>query len=312
MSIVSVENLTRVYGSGETAVTALDGVSLTVDSGEFVAIMGPSGCGKSTLLHLIGGLDTPDSGTVRIVDTDLSALSDAERTRLRRREIGFVFQFFNLIPVLSAVENASLPLVLDGKSQKEADAKAAEWLEKVGLGDRMKNRPDQLSGGQQQRIAIARALAADPKLVLADEPTGNLDSHAADEVAGLLQQVASEWGRSVVMVTHDPRIAAFAHRLIVMSDGRILTDRETSGDAQAAAETARLLVETTAAAAESAPAGAAGGKAGDGVKADDAKAEKPSAKAAAPDQEATPKPRGDGPEDNEAPSKAEHDPSGKD
>jgi len=254
MPIVSVEKLTRTYGTGETAVRALDGVSLSVNAGEFVAIMGPSGCGKSTLLHLVGGLDKPDSGVVKIVDTDLSTLSDGDLTRLRRREIGFVFQFFNLIPVLSAIENAALPLVLDGKGRKETDAKAAEWLEKVGLGGRMNNRPDELSGGQQQRVAIARALAADPKLVLADEPTGNLDSKSADEVSELLRQVASEWGRSVVMVTHDPRIAAFAHRLVVMSDGRIVSDKETPGDGQAATETARLLIETaTATAAEATP-----------------------------------------------------------
>jgi putative ABC transport system ATP-binding protein len=242
MPIVEVDKLTRVYGAGETAVTALDGVSLSVNAGEFVAIMGPSGCGKSTLLHLIGGLDKPDSGSVRIGDTDLSTLSDGDLTRLRRREIGFVFQFFNLIPVLSAVENAALPLVLDGKGQAEANGKAEEWLDKVGLSSRESNRPDQLSGGQQQRVAIARALSADPMLVLADEPTGNLDSKAADEVAGLLRQVASEWGRAVVMVTHDPRIAAFAHRLVVMKDGRVVTDQETAGDGQTAAETARLLV----------------------------------------------------------------------
>ena len=280
MPIVEVENLSRVYGSGETAVTALDGVSLSVNSGEFVAIMGPSGCGKSTLLHLIGGLDKPDAGSVKVADTELAKLSDGDLTRLRRREIGFVFQFFNLIPVLSATENAALPLVLDGKGQKEADEKAEEWLDKVGLSSREDNRPDQLSGGQQQRVAIARALAADPKLVLADEPTGNLDSKAADEVAGLLQQVASEWGRAVVMVTHDPRIAAFAHRLVVMKDGRIVSDQETEGDGQTATETARLLVEM---------AGGADAKdEGDAKPADPAPAEP--APEAAPDAATAPEP----------------------
>jgi putative ABC transport system ATP-binding protein len=213
--------------------------------------MGPSGCGKSTLLHLLGGLDRPTSGTVTVADTDLSTLSDAELTRLRRREIGFVFQFFNLIPVLTATENASLPLVLDGVGQREADSKARGWLEKVGLGGRLRSTPDELSGGQQQRVAIARALAAEPKLVLADEPTGNLDSKSADEVAGLLKQVASQWERAVVMVTHDPRIAAFAHRLIVMSDGRIVSDHRL--EEGGAAEAARLLVEQ-AGLAEPAPA----------------------------------------------------------
>ncbi len=245
MPIVRVENLTKIYGSGPTAVTALDGTSFSVDTGEFVAIMGPSGCGKSTMLHLLGGLDRPDDGSVTIDEHDLSKLTDAELTRLRRREIGFVFQFFNLIPVLSATENAALPLVLDGVGQKEADAKASEWLVKVGLGERLNNRPDELSGGQQQRVAIARALVAEPKLVLADEPTGNLDSKSADEVAGLLKQVAAEWERAVVMVTHDPRIAAYAHRLIVMKDGRIVSDQKTEGDGSAAADAARLLVEQT-------------------------------------------------------------------
>ena len=246
MSIVSVENLTKTYGSGETAVRALDHVSFSVDRGEFVAIMGPSGCGKSTMLHLLGGLDRPTEGSVSIGDTDLSKLSDAETTRLRRREIGFVFQFFNLIPVLTATENAALPLFLDGKPQKDAEATARGWLERVGLGGRLRSRPDELSGGQQQRVAIARALAAEPKLVLADEPTGNLDSKSADEIAGLLRQVASEWDRAVIMVTHDPRIAAFSHRLIVMSDGRIISAHRHSEHGTEAAEVAQLLVEQAA------------------------------------------------------------------
>jgi putative ABC transport system ATP-binding protein len=243
MPIAQVEGLTKVYGSGDTAVTALDGVSLQVDTGEFVAVMGPSGCGKSTLLHLMGGLDEPSSGTVTIGDVELSTLSDKHLTELRRREIGFVFQFFNLIPVLNATENAALPLVLDGEGQGKADAQARTWLEKVGLGARLRAMPDEMSGGQQQRVAVARALAAEPKLVLADEPTGNLDTKSADEVAGLLRQVASEWDRAVVMVTHDPRIAAFAHRIVVMKDGRIVADQVTDGDGTKATEAARLLVE---------------------------------------------------------------------
>ncbi len=221
MAIIQAQELTKVYGVGETAVTALDRVSLSVEPGEFVAVMGPSGCGKSTLLHLLGGLDRPTQGTVSIDGQKLPDLSDTELTELRRRRIGFVFQFFNLIPVLNAVENAALPITLDGQRPADARARAVEWLTKVGLGDRQRHRPDQLSAGQQQRVAIARALVAEPALVLADEPTGNLDSRASDEIAGLLRQVANEWGRAVIMVTHDPRIAAYADRIIFLKDGAI-------------------------------------------------------------------------------------------
>ena len=214
MSLVQTENLTKVYGTGQTAVTALNNLSLSINQGEFVAVMGPSGCGKSTLLHLIGGLDTPTNGHVTIDGHKLSGLDDNHLTELRRRHIGFVFQFFNLIPVLTATENAALPLVLDGTKPAEANSKAKAWLERLGLADKLDKRPDQLSGGQQQRVAIARALTAEPSLVLADEPTGNLDSRAADEIAALLRQIADEWKRSVMMVTHDPRIAAYADRII--------------------------------------------------------------------------------------------------
>ena len=224
MSFISAVNLTKVYGSGDTAVTALDHVSLQVEPGEFVAVMGPSGCGKSTLLHLLGGLDRPTSGSVTIDGHTLSNLSDAKLTELRRHKIGFIFQFFNLIPVLNAVENAALPITLDGVSQTEARERAKEWLTRFGLSDRLGHRPDQLSGGQQQRVAVARALVADPALILADEPTGNLDTRASEEIAGLLRQVANEWGRSVVVVTHDPRIAAHADRIIFLKDGRIVDE----------------------------------------------------------------------------------------
>jgi len=221
MAVIQAEHLTKVYGEGATRVTALDRVNLSVNTGEFVAVMGPSGCGKSTLLHLLGGLDRPTEGSVAIDGRILSDLSDTELTELRRRKIGFVFQFFNLIPVLNAVENTALPVTLDGLRPAEARAKAVEWLTKVGLGDRQSHRPDQLSAGQQQRVAISRALVAEPALVLADEPTGNLDSRASDEIAALLRQVANEWGRAVVMVTHDPRIAAYADRIIFLKDGAI-------------------------------------------------------------------------------------------
>ena len=240
MSLIQAEQLTKIYGQGETAVTALDHVNLSVAPGEFVAVMGPSGCGKSTLLHLVGGLDRPTEGRVRIDGADLTTLDDARLTELRRRRIGFVFQFFNLIPVLDATENAALPLTLDGVKPAEARAKASEWLTKVGLGNRLRNRPDQLSGGQQQRVAIARALVADPALVLADEPTGNLDTRASDEIAGLLKQVSDAWGRAVVMVTHDPRLAAYADRIIFLKDGAIVDETRLSGNS---AEEARAVKE---------------------------------------------------------------------
>jgi len=224
MSLIQIKNLTKVYGKGDAAVTALDHVNLSVNAGEFVAIMGPSGCGKSTLLHLLGGLDRPTQGEVLIDGHTLSDLSDAALTELRRRKIGFVFQFFNLLPVLNTTENAALPLMLDGRRTNEAKAKAVEWLTKVGLGNRLGARPDQLSGGQQQRVAIARALIAEPSLVLADEPTGNLDTKASDEIASLLRQVSDQWGRSVVMVTHDPRIAAYADRIVFLKDGTIVDE----------------------------------------------------------------------------------------
>jgi putative ABC transport system ATP-binding protein len=224
MSLVRTENLTKVYGHGDTAVVALDHVSISVDAGELVAVMGPSGCGKSTLLHLMGGLDRPSEGSVMMDGKSLSSLSDNALAQLRRRKIGFIFQFFNLIPILDAVDNAALPLLLDGQNSAKAKQKATEWLQKVGLGSRLGNRPDELSAGQQQRVAIARALLTDPMLVLADEPTGNLDSRAADEIAGLLRQVAKEWGHAVLMVTHDPRIAAHADRIVFLKDGSVVNE----------------------------------------------------------------------------------------
>ncbi len=224
MSIINTENLTKTYGSGDTAVTALKSINVSVAPGEFVAIMGPSGCGKSTLLHLLGGLDKPSGGDVHLSGEALSTLSDDRLTEMRRRKIGFVFQFFNLIPVLDAAENAAMPLILDGVAPGKARAKATEWLEKVGLSNRLHNRPDQLSGGQQQRVAVARAMVAEPELILADEPTGNLDSRSSDEIAGLLRQVSDDWGRAVVMVTHDPRIAAYADRIIFLKDGEIVDE----------------------------------------------------------------------------------------
>jgi putative ABC transport system ATP-binding protein len=224
MALLQAENLTKIYGSGETAVIALNRVSLQVNPGEFVAVMGPSGCGKSTLLHLLGGLDRPSDGQVTVDGKGLASMKDDDLSKIRRKCIGFVFQFYNLIPVLNAVENAALPMTLDGASPAEAKKRAVDWLEKFGLGKRLQNRPDQLSGGQQQRVAIARALVAEPSLVLADEPTGNLDTRASDDIAALLGRVAKEFGRAVVMVTHDPRIAAYAGRIIFLKDGAIVDE----------------------------------------------------------------------------------------
>ncbi len=243
MAIIETRGLTKVYGSGETAVTALDAVDLSIAPGEFVAVMGPSGCGKSTLLNLIGGLDTPTSGSVEIDGSEISRMSDDEVTRLRRERIGFVFQFFNLIPVLDAVENAALPLLLEGMSSGDARAHAREWLTRLGLEDRLTSRPDQLSGGQQQRVAVARALVTEPALVLADEPTGNLDSKSSTDIALLLKQVSEQWGRAILMVTHDARIAAHAGRIVFMRDGRIVDDTPVTSmeSARSAMEKVGLL-----------------------------------------------------------------------
>lgn len=224
MSLITTSKLTKIYGSGATAVTALDHVSISIQPGEFVAVMGPSGCGKSTLLHLIGGLDKASQGSVSVDGHNLNDLDDDSLTKLRRRKMGFVFQFYNLIPVLTALENAALPVTLDGSQPAEAQKKAAEWLNRFGLGGRLSHRPDQLSGGQQQRVAIARALVAEPQLILADEPTGNLDTKSSDEIAGLLRQVSKELGRAVIMVTHDPRIAAYADRIIFLKDGKVVEE----------------------------------------------------------------------------------------
>ena len=250
MATIQTESLTKIYGSGLTAVNALDHLNLRVNSGEFVAIMGPSGCGKSTLLHLIGGLDRPTEGRVLIDGVSIAEMSDDDLTELRRRKMGFVFQFFNLIPVLNAVENAALPVTLDGVKADLAKAKSTAWLERFGLAGRLRNRPDQLSGGEQQRVAIARALVAEPSLILADEPTGNLDTRASDEITGLLRKIAAEFGRTVVMVTHDPRIAAYADRIVFLKDGRVVDEAAFSqieiDSAVEMDETARLHTEVVA------------------------------------------------------------------
>jgi len=218
----SVVDATKVYGKGATEVRALDGVTLDLAGGQFSAIMGPSGSGKSTLVHCVAGLDTLTSGEVRVGGVDLSRLDDKRLTLLRRDRIGFVFQAFNLIPTLTALENITLPATLAGRKPDKA------WLEvvvqTVGLGDRLAHRPSELSGGQQQRVAVARALAARPAIVFADEPTGNLDSHAGAEILAFMAQAARELGQTVVMVTHDPVAASYAGRVVFLNDGRIVDE----------------------------------------------------------------------------------------
>jgi putative ABC transport system ATP-binding protein len=220
--IVSAVDVRRIFGEGQAAVKALDGVTVDFPAGGFAAIMGPSGSGKSTLMHILAGLDRPTSGSVTIDGADLSRLDDGELTELRRDNVGFVFQFFNLLPVLSAEENILLPLRLAGRDPDPE--RLATLIDAVDLGDRLSHRPAELSGGQQQRVAIARALMAKPAVVFADEPTGNLDSHSSEEVLALLRRAVDEFGQTVVMVTHDPIAAAIADRVLVLVDGRIVRD----------------------------------------------------------------------------------------
>jgi putative ABC transport system ATP-binding protein len=222
---VEVQAVTKVFGAGEAKVEALRGIDLEVARGEFVAVMGPSGSGKSTLLHLVGGLDAPTSGRIRVGGEDLSALDDDALTLLRRRRIGFVFQAFNLIDVLTAEENVALPLVIDGTAEAEAHRRAREALELVDLAPRRAHLPRQLSGGEQQRLAIARALVSRPLLLLADEPTGNLDSTNSDQVMTLLRKLVDERGQTILMVTHNARHAAMADRLCRLRDGRVVEEQ---------------------------------------------------------------------------------------
>jgi putative ABC transport system ATP-binding protein len=233
MSIVHIEALTRVYGVAAQPVYALNEVNLAVDEGEFLAIMGPSGSGKSTLLYLLGGLDRPTSGKVYLRDADIAALDDNALSRLRRTELGFVFQFFNLIPVLTARENVAIPLILDGVPRPQALKQADDALARMGLSERGTHRPSELSGGQQQRVALARALVTTPAVILADEPTGNLDSQASDDVVQRLRQTADESRQTVILVTHDPRIAAYADRIIFLKDGKIVDENLLKGQGKA-------------------------------------------------------------------------------
>ena len=221
-AVVSGRDVTRRYGEGDTAVDALRGVSLDVPRGQLTAVMGPSGSGKSTLMHILAGLDSPTGGTVTIAGTTLSKLNDTELTKLRREHIGFVFQFFNLLPMLSAEENVVLPLSIAG--EKPEKAWVNELLEEVGLTDRRKHRPSELSGGQQQRVAIGRALVNKPTIIFADEPTGNLDSKTGGEILELLERSVRQLGQTIVMVTHDSRAAAIADRVLFLGDGLIVRE----------------------------------------------------------------------------------------
>lgn len=221
MSILQTEGLKKYYGAGNTLVKALDGVDLAVEQGEFVAIVGTSGSGKSTLLHMLGGLDRPTSGKVTVDGRDIFALKDEELTIFRRRKIGFVFQSYNLVPVLSVWENMILPIQLDGRAVDEAFVR--EVVATLGLEKKLQNLPSQLSGGQQQRVAIARALATKPAILLADEPTGNLDSKTSQDVLGLMKVTSQKFGQTMVMITHNEEIAQLADRIVRIEDGRIVT-----------------------------------------------------------------------------------------
>jgi putative ABC transport system ATP-binding protein len=229
-AVVAAREVTRRYGEGDTAVDALRGVSLDVARGELTAVMGPSGSGKSTLMHILAGLDRPTSGEVLIDGTSIGRLGDTELTKLRRKHIGFVFQFFNLLPMLTAEENITLPLSIAGEKAER------EWFEtlvgQVGLADRLSHRPAELSGGQQQRVAIARALVSRPTVVFADEPTGNLDSTTSEEILHLMRASVDDFGQTTVMVTHDPRAAAIADRILFLADGLVVRELGRSDPAE--------------------------------------------------------------------------------
>jgi putative ABC transport system ATP-binding protein len=226
--VVAAQALSRRYGAGDTAVDALRGVSLEIPRGHLTAVMGPSGSGKSTLMHILAGLDKPSAGAVQIDGIELTTLKDTDLTKLRRRHIGFVFQFFNLLPMLTAEENVLLPLSIAGAKPDRADF--TELMKRVGLDDRLTHRPSELSGGQQQRVAIARALVSKPTVVFADEPTGNLDSKTGGEILELLQGAVRGYGQTTVMVTHEARAAAIADRILFLADGRIVKELGRSNE----------------------------------------------------------------------------------
>lgn len=229
MEVAKLTDVTRVYKIGEVETRALNGVSLTIEDGEFTSLVGPSGSGKTTLLQLIGCLDQPTSGKVVIDGKDATNLNRNQRADLRKGTIGFVFQFFALIPTLTAYENVEMPLLLNGKNAAERKQRVTELLEAVGMTDRTNNRPDQLSGGQQQRVAVARALATDPKLILADEPTANLDTENGEQVMEIMKRLNKETGTTFVFATHDPRVIKYATRVVTLQDGLIVKDSKVNG-----------------------------------------------------------------------------------
>ena len=224
MEVIQLENVTKIYSIGEVETRALDGVSLSIEEGEFAALVGPSGSGKTTMLQLMGCLDIPNSGTVRINGQDVTRFNANQRADLRREVIGFIFQFFALIPVLSGYENVELPLLLTGVPSKERRERVMELLDAVGLADRANHWPDQMSGGEQQRVAIARALAPRPRLVLADEPTANLDTANGKQAMEMMQRLNQMTGTAFIFATHDPRVVSFARRVVRLRDGRIAED----------------------------------------------------------------------------------------
>jgi putative ABC transport system ATP-binding protein len=228
--MIELKNVSRLYVHGTKEIKALHGITLSIKAGEFLSVMGPSGSGKSTLLNIIGGLDRPTSGEIFIDNRPLHGITDDELTLIRRRRVGFIFQFFNLLPILTAAENVSLPLLLEGIPYSKVKPKAEELLQKVGLGERTEHRPEQLSGGEMQRVAIARALIASPAVLLADEPTGNLDSRTSAEIFRLLKDLHAE-GQTIVMVTHDSKAAAYGTRIITLRDGIISEDSAVGGHA---------------------------------------------------------------------------------
>jgi putative ABC transport system ATP-binding protein len=240
-NILQTSHLTKIYQMGEVSVIALDDVDFSVAKGEFVAIMGPSGSGKSTLLHMLGGLDAPSSGEILLARQPLEDLSDDQIARVRRQKVGFIFQFYNLLPTLSAAENVALPLLIDGKTLTEVRSQVDELLEMVGLSDRADHRPEQLSGGQQQRVAIARAFVNQPEIVLADEPTGNLDSRAGTAILELLRRVCRELEATIIMVTHDARAASYADRVVFLKDGQVIHELKNHGGRVSVREIVKVM-----------------------------------------------------------------------